>query len=61
MVSEYEWGLIVRMIGIRAKVENVHQYNEYLTELQSMREEMGVVLKEDLFPNTMGGERTNPA
>ncbi|KAK1825395.1 Cytochrome c oxidase subunit 6 [Friedmanniomyces endolithicus] len=47
--------------GIRAKVENVHQYNEYLTELQSMREEMGVVLKEDLFPNTMGGERTNPA
>ncbi len=49
------------MIGIRAKVENVHQYNEYLTELQSMREEMGVVLKEDLFPNTMGGERTNPA
>jgi len=61
VVSEYEWGLIVRMIGIRAKVENVHQYNEYLTELQSMREEMGVVLKEDLFPNTMGGERTNPA
>jgi len=49
------------MAGIRAKVENVHQYNEYLTELQSMREEMGVVLKEDLFPNTMGGERTNPA
>ncbi|KAK0265577.1 Cytochrome c oxidase subunit 6 [Friedmanniomyces endolithicus] len=53
---------VVRVFeGIRAKVENVHQYNEYLTELQSMREEMGVVLKEDLFPNTMGGERTNPA
>ncbi|KAK3073293.1 Cytochrome c oxidase subunit 6 [Teratosphaeriaceae sp. CCFEE 6253] len=45
--------------GIRAKVENVSQYNEYLAELKTQREEMGVVLKEDLFPNTMGGERTN--
>ncbi|KAK5683345.1 Cytochrome c oxidase subunit 6 [Elasticomyces elasticus] len=47
--------------GIRAKVENVHQYNEYLSELQTAREEMGVILKEDLFPNTMGGERNNAA
>ncbi|KAK4920821.1 Cytochrome c oxidase subunit 6 [Elasticomyces elasticus] len=47
--------------GIRAKVENVHQYNEYLSELQSAREEMGVILKEDLFPNTMGGERNHAA
>ncbi|KAK5697031.1 Cytochrome c oxidase subunit 6 [Elasticomyces elasticus] len=47
--------------GIRAKVENVHQYNEYLSELQTAREEMGVILKEDLFPNTMGGERNHAA
>ncbi|TKA66442.1 hypothetical protein B0A55_10008 [Friedmanniomyces simplex] len=44
--------------GIRAKVENVHQYNEYLVELQGMREEMGVTLKEDLFPGTMDLYRT---
>jgi len=46
--------------GIRAKVENVHQYHEYLAELKSQREEMGVILKEDLFPSSMAGERTNP-
>jgi len=40
--------------GIRAKVENVHQYHEYLAELKSQREEMGVILKEDLFPSSMG-------
>lgn len=36
--------------GIKAKVENKGQYKEYLEELKPMREEMGIVLKEDLYP-----------
>ncbi|KAK3679896.1 Cytochrome c oxidase subunit 6 [Recurvomyces mirabilis] len=36
--------------GIKAKVENVAQYDEYLAELNSVRENMGVMLKEDLYP-----------
>ena len=43
--------------GIKAKVENVAQYDEYLDELNSIREDMGVILKEDLYPSSMGGER----
>lgn len=36
--------------GIKAKVENKGQYQQYLDELKPLREELGVVLKEDLFP-----------
>ncbi|KAF1822943.1 cytochrome c oxidase, partial [Dissoconium aciculare CBS 342.82] len=36
--------------GIKAKVENQSQYDEYVKELQSIREELGVNLKENLFP-----------
>jgi cytochrome c oxidase subunit 5a len=36
--------------GIKAKVENKGQYDEYVKELQSIREELGVNLKENLFP-----------
>ncbi|KAM0723597.1 hypothetical protein Q7P37_000584 [Cladosporium fusiforme] len=36
--------------GINAKVENKGQYDEYLDELKTVREELGVVLKEELFP-----------
>ncbi|KAH8888872.1 COX5A-domain-containing protein [Thozetella sp. PMI_491] len=36
--------------GIKAKVENKGQYQQYLDELKSLREELGVVLKEDLYP-----------
>ena len=50
-----------RLKGIKAKVENKGQYDEYLHELQSMREEMGVILKEDLYPETMAGERLGKA
>ena len=38
-------------------MENKGQYDEYLKELQPVREEMGVLLKENLFPDSMGGER----
>ncbi|KAL8864088.1 MAG: hypothetical protein Q9198_010099 [Flavoplaca austrocitrina] len=36
--------------GIRAKVENQGQYEEYLDDLKPLREELGVNLKEDLYP-----------
>ncbi|KAI9822682.1 MAG: Cytochrome c oxidase subunit 6 [Pycnora praestabilis] len=36
--------------GIKAKVENKGQYDEYLKDLQPLREELGVNLKEDLYP-----------
>ncbi|KAL8838624.1 MAG: hypothetical protein Q9170_002070 [Blastenia crenularia] len=36
--------------GIKAKVENQHQYEEYLEDLKPLREELGVNLKEDLYP-----------
>ncbi|KAL2129685.1 hypothetical protein VTI74DRAFT_7440 [Chaetomium olivicolor] len=36
--------------GIKAKVENKNQYQQYLDELKPLREELGVVLKEDLYP-----------
>ncbi|KAH7318534.1 cytochrome c oxidase, subunit VA/VI [Stachybotrys elegans] len=35
--------------GIKSKVENKGQYAAYLEELKSLREELGVPLKEDLF------------
>ena len=38
------------MAGIKAKVENKKQYDEYLEELRPLREELGVNLKEDLYP-----------
>ena len=37
-------------LGIRAKVENRGQYHEYLRDLQPIREELGVSLKEDMYP-----------
>ncbi|KAI1259379.1 cytochrome c oxidase subunit [Xylariaceae sp. FL1019] len=37
--------------GVKAKVENKGQYQQYLDELKPLREELGVVLKEDLYPD----------
>lgn len=36
--------------GIKAKVENPSQYQQYLDELKPLREELGITLKEDLYP-----------
>jgi len=36
--------------GIQAKVENQSQYKEYVEALAPLREELGVNLKEDLYP-----------
>ena len=43
------------VIGIKAKVENKGQYDEYLRDLKPLREELGVNLKEDLFPDLATG------
>lgn len=42
--------MILRRTGIKAKVENRGQYDQYLEELKPLREELGVLLKEDLYP-----------
>ena len=39
------------MIGIQAKVENPAQYEQYLEELEPLRKELGIELKEMLYPN----------
>ncbi|TKA68064.1 hypothetical protein B0A49_04564 [Cryomyces minteri] len=36
--------------GIKAKVENRSQYDEYLKELEPIREELGIILKEVMYP-----------
>ncbi|KAJ9654593.1 Cytochrome c oxidase subunit 6 [Neophaeococcomyces mojaviensis] len=46
--------------GIKAKVENIHQYQEYLDELKPVREELGINLKEDLYPEGTDSPFYNP-
>lgn len=36
--------------GVKAKVENKNEYNMYLDELKAYREELGVPLKEEMYP-----------
>ncbi|KAI1191412.1 cytochrome c oxidase subunit [Nemania serpens] len=36
--------------GLKAKVENKGQYEQYLTELKPLREEFGILLKEEMYP-----------
>ncbi|KAF9737258.1 Cytochrome c oxidase subunit 6 [Paraphaeosphaeria minitans] len=36
--------------GIKFKVENKNQYEEYLQELEPIREELGIPLKEVMYP-----------
>lgn len=38
-------------IGIKAKVENTAQYDEYVKELEPLREELGVSIKEVMYPD----------
>lgn len=40
----------ITIAGVKAKVENKGQYQQYLDELKPLREEMGITLKEDLYP-----------
>lgn len=39
------------LTGIKAKVENQGQYDEYLNELKPLREELGIALKENMYPD----------
>ena len=34
--------------GLRQKVENEHQYKQYLEELKPIKEELGILTKEEL-------------
>jgi cytochrome c oxidase subunit 5a len=45
--------------GLKYKVENVDQYNAYLDELKDVRAELGITLKEDLFPELANKEHHN--
>ncbi|KAF8196797.1 cytochrome-c oxidase chain VI [Mycena galopus ATCC 62051] len=36
--------------GVKVKVENKKQYQDYLNELKGVREELGITLEEDLYP-----------
>lgn len=36
--------------GLKYKVDNKSQYQAYLDALKDVREELGITLKEDLFP-----------
>ncbi|KAI1169091.1 cytochrome c oxidase subunit [Nemania serpens] len=36
--------------GLKSKVENKGQYEQYLTELKPLREEFGILLKEEMYP-----------
>jgi cytochrome c oxidase subunit 5a len=40
------------LAGIKAKVENQSQYDEYLTELESIRKELGIELREAMYPES---------
>jgi hypothetical protein len=46
--------------GIKHKVENKQQYEEYLEDLKGMREELGINLKEDLYPEGQDSPYFNP-
>jgi Cytochrome c oxidase subunit Va len=52
--------LTLSSAGIKHKVENKHQYQEYLDELKPLREELGVNLKEDLYPEGSDSPYHNP-
>lgn len=36
--------------GIKAKVESQDQYKQYLEHMDSLRQELGVALREELYP-----------
>jgi hypothetical protein len=37
--------------AVKNKVENRSQYDEYLVELKALREQYGIPLKEDMYPD----------
>jgi len=45
------WLLIGGVIGLKHKVENQGQYEEYLKELEPIRQELGISLQEHMYPH----------
>lgn len=45
-----DFSVLVNVIGIEAKVEQRQQYEEYLNELKPLREELGIPLREEMYP-----------
>lgn len=45
--------------GLKYKVETIEQYNAYLEELKDVREELGLTLKEDMFPELANEKHVN--
>ncbi|KAJ7360942.1 COX5A-domain-containing protein [Mycena olivaceomarginata] len=37
--------------GVKVKVENKKQYKDYVEELKGLREELGITLEEELYPD----------
>lgn len=50
LTASFELLLTFCSTGIKSKVENKGQYEQYLEELKPLREELGVPLKEELYP-----------
>jgi cytochrome c oxidase subunit 5a len=44
------WTMTLMGVGIKEKVENKTQYEEYLKELEPIRQELGIPLKETMYP-----------
>jgi hypothetical protein len=51
-LNPYSFANLISLLGIKSKVENRGQYEMYLEELKPIREELGVSLKEDLYPES---------
>jgi len=50
IISTFKAYLLIVDQGIKYKVENKGQYEEYLQELEPIREELGIPLKEAMYP-----------
>lgn len=50
-LSSFEPEANISAKGIKAKVENKLQYEQYLEELEPIRQELGIELKEHMYPN----------
>lgn len=42
---------MLTVTGVKAKVENQDQYKQYLEHLDGLRQELGVTLREELYPD----------
>lgn len=50
MTIELTISLSFLQIGVKAKVETQEQYKQYLEALEGLRQELGVALREELYP-----------